>query len=205
MKIKPKKNKKRNLQSLHKYYSYTGFYTYLNENIKKSIWPIVAVIVSLILFDRYVFDVKEALSFITDSFSEVTILLIFFLSESILGLIPPDLFIAWAEFQSNPFLILFLLAVLSYIGGVVSYWEGVGIASIPSIKEKMNTRFAESIRNTRKWGGFLIVVGALLPLPFAPASLVAGFIGYPHRLFLRFALFRFLRFAIYGLALFSFF
>lgn len=205
MKIKPKKNKKRNLQSLHKYYSYTGFYTYLNENIKKSIWPIVAVIVSLILFDRYVFDVKEALSFITDSFSEVTILLIFFLSESILGLIPPDLFIAWAEFQSNPFLVLFLLAVLSYIGGVVSYWEGVGIASIPSVKEKMNTRFAESIRNTRKWGGFLIVVGALLPLPFAPASLVAGFIGYPHRLFLRFALFRFLRFAIYGLALFSFF
>jgi len=205
MKTNPRKPKKRNLKSLHNYYSYTGFYKYLNENIKKSIWPIVGVIVSLILFDRYVFDVKEGLSFITENFSEKTILLIFFISESVLGLIPPDLFIAWAEFQSNPFLMLFILAVLSYLGGVLSYWQGVGIASIPSIKSKMDTRFAESIRNTRRWGGFLIIVGALLPLPFSPASLVAGFIGYPHRLFLRFALFRFLRFAIYGLALFSFF
>jgi membrane protein DedA with SNARE-associated domain len=55
----------------------------------------------------------------------------------------------------------------------------------------------------RKWGGLIIAVGALLPLPFAIASMAAGMIKYDFKAFLLFALLRFLRFAIYGFAIYQ--
>jgi len=59
------------------------------------------------------------------------------------------------------------------------------------------------IKNARKWGGFLIVVGALLPIPFAISSLAVGMIRYRFTYYLLFGLLRFLRFYIYGAAIFS--
>jgi membrane protein DedA with SNARE-associated domain len=55
----------------------------------------------------------------------------------------------------------------------------------------------------RKWGGLLIAVGALLPLPFAMASLAAGMIKFNFKIFLLFALLRLMRFVIYGFAIYQ--
>jgi len=62
---------------------------------------------------------------------------------------------------------------------------------------------AKHIKNAQKWGGFLIVVGALLPVPFAISSLAAGIIRYKFSYYLLFGLLRFVRFAVYGAAIFS--
>ncbi|MDK2772490.1 MAG: hypothetical protein KYX68_09725 [Flavobacterium sp.] len=59
------------------------------------------------------------------------------------------------------------------------------------------------IQNMQKWGGLLIAVGALLPLPFAMACLAAGMIRFSERYFFLFASLRFLRFVIYGYAIYS--
>jgi membrane protein DedA with SNARE-associated domain len=67
----------------------------------------------------------------------------------------------------------------------------------------MEVKMSKHIVNMRKWGGFLIAVGALLPLPFAIASMAAGMINFNFKNFLVFALLRFLRFIIYGFAIYQ--
>ena len=128
---------------------------------------------------------------------------IFLASESVLGLIPPDIFIAWTKNTESPLLYLSILAFLSYLGGVIAYFMGMAIVAIPSVNRKLYGKMSKHIINMQKWGGFLIAVGALLPLPFAIACLAAGMINYSRKHFFLFGLLRFFRFAIYGFVIYA--
>jgi membrane protein YqaA with SNARE-associated domain len=188
---------------LHQYYSYTGFYAFIGDGLKKAALP-TAIIVGILLYVNYeVIKINDLLIVLTQNYSDVAIFSVFFASESILGLIPPDIFIAWTKNTSNPILYLSILAILSYLGGVVSYITGKAVLLIPSVQNYMEVKMSKHIVNMRKWGGFLIAVGALLPLPFAIASMAAGMINFNFKNFLVFALLRFLRFIIYGFAIYQ--
>ncbi|MBT6377913.1 MAG: short-chain dehydrogenase, partial [Flavobacterium sp.] len=50
---------------------------------------------------------------------------------------------------------------------------------------------------------FLILIGALLPVPFSITCVAAGMIKYPLKGVILFGLFRFLRFALYAWAIFN--
>jgi membrane protein YqaA with SNARE-associated domain len=200
-----KKKKKKGIKQLHQYYSYTGFYKFVREQLQKYIWPLLFIIVSLVVLNRFVFDVKAYFSFITQDYAAEGILLIFFISEATLGIIPPDIFIGWAEFQDQPYLILTFLGILSYLGGLVAYSIGFWIYKIPKVKTMLEERYPVPLRNARRWGGLLIIAAALLPLPFSPICILIGAIGYRFRDFALLTLFRFLRFALYGVAIFSIF
>ena len=140
---------------------------------------------------------------ITETLSRVGVLTTFFISETFLGLIPPEIFIAWTKKTAEPVLNLTILATLSYIGGLLSYFMGKMALKINSVKQYLEVKMAKNLKNTRKWGGFLILVGALLPLPFSIACLAAGMIKYPFKNVVFFGLFRFARFAIYAWAIFK--
>ncbi len=191
------------IQVLHRYYRYTGFYSFVGTSLKKAIVPISAAILGLWLIDKFVFDFSDAMNHVVNNYSPLGILAIFFTSESILGLLPPEIFIYWSLKSANPIALLSLLAILSYLGGVVAYFIGKGILHIPSIHNYLENKIAHHITNVRKWGGFLIIVGALLPLPFAISSLAAGLINYRFKNYLLFGLLRLLRFYIYAYALFN--
>ncbi|SDR81318.1 VTT domain-containing protein [Gramella sp. MAR_2010_147] len=203
MKEKAKSKKKSRIRLLHQYYNYTGFYSFVWKSIKKAILPIVLFVGALWAIDRYLLDIEEMLVTITQTYAPLEVLSIFFLSESLLGLVPPELFIAWAGKSVSPILFLTLLATASYLGGIVSYWIGVGITKIPAVHEAMELKMAKHIKNTRKWGGFLIIVGALLPIPFAMTSIAAGIIRFPFSSYLIFGLLRFARFYLYALVIFE--
>jgi membrane protein YqaA with SNARE-associated domain len=147
--------------------------------------------------------IKEILEYVTENFHPVGVFAVFFASESILGLIPPEIFIAWCNQYEYPWLFLSILAVLSYLGGIISYFFGRGIANIPSVFVYLEVKMAKHIKNMRKWGGLLIIVGALLPLPFAISSIAAGIIKFPFGSYLVFGSLRFVRFVIYGLIIFG--
>ena len=203
MKEKAKSKKKSRIRLLHQYYSYTGYYSFVWNSIKKAIIPIVLFVGALWAIDRYLLDIEDMLITITETYAPFEVLSIFFLSESLLGLVPPELFIAWAGKSVSPFLYLSLLAAASYLGGIVSYYIGVGITKIPAVHEAMELKMAKHIKNTRKWGGFLIIVGALLPIPFAMTSIAAGIINFPFSSYLIFGLLRFARFYLYALVIFE--
>lgn len=203
MKSTPKVQKKSRLRLLHQYYSYTGFYTFIGKNVKKAVLPLAVVIVSLMLFNKFVYNINDGLESLTELFSTIGVFGLFFASESLLGLIPPEIFIAWTKKTSEPILNLVFLATLSYAGGIISYFLGKAILNLKSVKNYLENKMAKQLRNTSKWGGFLIVVGALLPIPFSITCLAGGMIKYPLRGVLLFGLLRFARFAIYGAAIFQ--
>ena len=150
-----------------------------------------------------VININDALIYVTKNFNDIGVFLVFFASESILGLIPPDIFIAWTKVTKFPILYLSLLAILSYLGGVVSYISGKALMLHPKLPVYFLEKMKKQTQMLRKWGGLIIAVGALLPLPFAIASMAAGMIKYDFKAFLLFALLRFLRFAIYGFAIYQ--
>ncbi|HCY97851.1 VTT domain-containing protein [uncultured Polaribacter sp.] len=206
MEKKKRKRKKRTefiVKRLHNYYGRTGFYMFVWESMKKAFFPIVLAVIALFIFNKYVYDINKGLETITETFSSLGILITFFVSETILGLIPPEIFIAWTKKTTSPVFNLALLATLSYCGGLLSYFIGKMTLKIKSVKIYLEVKMAENLKNTKKWGGFLIIVGALLPLPFSVACLAAGMIKYPFKNVVLFGLFRFLRFTIYAWAIFQ--
>lgn len=203
MKNRTKTKKKSRFQLLHQYYSYTGFYKFIGNSLKKAILPILGIVLIIFLFNQYVYNINHGLSKITEIFDTEYILAIFFTSESFLGLIPPEIFIAWAKKTSTPIIMLSVLATLSYIGGIISYFIGKAALKIDAVKNYLEVKMSKHLKNTKKWGGFLILTGALLPIPFSITCMAGGMIKYPLKGVLTFGLFRFLRFAIYALVIFQ--
>ena len=195
--------KKNKWSQLNLYYKRTGFYDYLWTNTKKALPSIIIFIIALVIVNKYVININELLVLLTKNHSDTTIFTVFFISESILGLLPPDIFIAWTNNTPTPIYYLFILSVLSFLGGVISYLYGRALLYNDRIREYMEVKASQHIGNMRKLGGFLIAVGALLPLPFAIACLAAGMINFSRKHFFMFALLRFGRFIIYGFLIYS--
>lgn len=203
MSNKKKKRKKSKTKLLHQYYSYTGFYKFIGKSLRKAIIPIVLIVVGLLLFNKYVYNINDGLQTMTETFSTAGVLAVFFVSETLLGLIPPEIFIAWSKKTDDPVVTLAILATLSYTGGLITFFIGKASLRIKSFKNYLETKLTSQLKNTSKWGGFLIVVGALLPIPFSITCLTAGMIKYPFKGVVLFGLFRFLRFAVYAWAIFK--
>lgn len=201
----PKKEKStgKRFQLIHKYYERTGFYAFVAKNLKSSILPILGIILAIFLFNKYVYNINDGLRHFTETFSRGAVLSVFFISETILGLIPPEIFIAWTKKTDTPLINLAILATLSYSGGLISYFLGRMSLKIQSLKEYLEVKMAKSLKNASKWGGILILVGALLPLPFSMACIAAGMIRYSFKNVVFFGLFRFVRFAVYAWAIFK--
>ncbi len=197
------KRRKSKTKLLHQYYRYTGFYTFIGNSLKNSAIPLILIIFGLYLVNEYVFTIDDGLEFLTQTFSRTGVLIVFFISETLLGLIPPEIFIAWSKKTATPILNLSILATLSYIGGILSYFIGKTIQKITTVKNYLEIKMAKHLKNTGKWGGFLILIGALLPVPFSITCVAAGMIKYPLKGVVLFGLFRFVRFALYAWAIFN--
>ena len=130
---------------------------------------------------------------------------VFLLSETALGLLPPEMFIAWAAKLNTPWIALFVLASLSYIGGVIAYFLGTRLFLVPFIKTHIETKIQKHIINLRKWGGIFVFLGAVSPIPHSIVSLASGLIKYNFKSYLLWALFRYMRFVIYALIIFGIF
>jgi len=188
---------------IHRYYNQTGFYSFVGLSVKKCIPYLCLILVGLYLVNKYVFDFEDGLQYVVRNFNSAGILMIFLSSESFLGLLPPEVFIAWSSKTSNPVMMLSLLALCSYLGGLLSYFIGWSIQKVPVVHNYFENKMANHLKNARKWGGFLIVVGALLPLPFSIASIAAGMIRFKFVSYLIFGSLRFVRFYIYAIAIFQ--
>lgn len=198
-----RRTRKNRFKRIHLYYKYTGFYSFVWESLKKAFWPIMGVVALLVVLDLYVVDFSTLFVYITETFAPINILLIFLLSETFLGLVPPEIFIAWSHKMPQPIVYLTLLATMSYIGGAFSYFIGKWILTIPKVFEYVEEKMSMHLRHIRRWGGFLIVVGALLPIPYSMTCMAAGIINYRFVNLLLFGLLRFVRFYLYAIAIFS--
>ena len=193
----------RNISVLHRYYKITKFYPFLKEIAYKAVTAIFVFLLLIIGVDYFFMDINLLLNQLVEKFNPVTIFGIFMISETLLGLLPPEVFIAWASQAVSPWLFLFILATISYVGGIAAYIIGTHIASVKSVKAHLELKIKKHVDKLRKWGGLFIVVGATLPIPHALVSLASGVIQFSFGNYLLWSLFRYVRFGLYALVIFQ--
>jgi len=191
------------LTLINRYYKITRFYPFLKNTAIKAGITIIVFVLLIIGLEIFVLDINSILNNLVATYSPKVIFTVFLISEAILGIVPPEVFIAWASKSVTPWLFLLVLATMSYIGGIISYFIGNRIFLIPSVKKHMENKIAKHITNLRRWGGFFVLMGALLPIPHSLVSLASGLIKYNFRSYLLWALFRYARFAMYAAVIFQ--
>lgn len=195
----------RRLSILNRYYRITQFYPFLKNTAYKG-GTVAAVFVLLLLsLEIFLLDFNLILNNLVNTYSPKIIYSVFLLSETFLGLVPPEMFIAWASKLEIPWGALFILATLSYIGGIISYFLGTRLFLIPSVKNHIENKIQKHIVNLRKWGGIFVFLGAVSPVPHSVVSLASGLIGYNFKSYLLWSLFRYMRFIFYALIIFGIF
>ena len=199
------RNSTRRLELINRYYRITRFYPFLKDVAVKGSIAAIAFVLVVLGLELFVFDINTFLNNLVATYSPQIIFSFFLISETVLGLVPPEVFIAWASKSVTPWLFLLILATMSYVGGIVSYIIGNRMFLIPSVKNHLENKIARHITNLRKWGGFFVFVGAMLPIPHSVVSLASGLIRYNFKHYLLWALFRYVRFAIYAAVIFQIF
>ena len=181
-----------------------GFFRYVGRSVLLILSVYLVVIFIVFLMGKYVIDFNAFFGGIIEHLSDKFVIILFFLSESITGMIPVDLFVIWTQKFESPLLWLALLGILSYTGGVISYGIGLWITRRPRIKAFTERRLKRYMTFVHKWGGAFIVIAALFPFtPFSLVVIAITLFHYPFRNFLLFALARLVRFVLQGIILFD--
>ena len=173
---------------------------FLRNLINGLVWLAVIVGGYFYLKTNYDFTMESALGQLYDQ--PVIIFLIFFASETIFGIIPPELFMIWA--LRNEHLLQYIitvagLSVVSYFAGMIGYYLGSHFSTTRLYRTLRRNYLRRFEKHFNRFGGFLIIVAALTPLPFSGICMLTGAVKYSYRRFLYFSLTRFIRFGVYAI------
>lgn len=180
------------------------FRRFFTASFLRGLVAFVVVLGLFLVFRNYVNEHYEAwVAPVRDK--PVIVYTFFFINELVLGLIPPEFFMflhvgdsEWVFWQY-----VTLMCGLSYAGGMLAFYFG---------KSTRRTRFMRKIivsPRARQWvmyyhkfGGILILIAAITPVPFALTSLLSGALDYDFKSYLKYASVRFLRFYPYAYAVY---
>lgn len=127
---------------------------------------------------------------------------IFLASEVIFGIIPPEFFMIWSlrsEILMNYVNNIVLLSIISYFSGVIGFLIGQYLNNTRFYKEMKKRVFGKFEEHLNNYGGFLVIVASLTPIPFSGIAMLVGSVKYSFRRYLYFSLFRFVRFLVYSI------
>jgi len=164
---------------------------------KGLIW--LAAIVALFVFTKHNVDKELILRF--EPFFEKTglILLIFSLSEVIIGIIPPEVFMIWSLRSGDLNTYIFwvsALTLISYAAGLTAYFFGRYLHNTRAYRFLRDRYLQKSEAMLQEYGLYLILVAALTPVPFSGVAMLVGSVHYPVRKYIYWSLSRFIKFAV---------
>ena len=100
--------------------------------------------------------------------------------------------------------ILIVITLISYGSGIIGYYIGKFFSKTPFYK-KMSEKYLEQYQDSlKRYGGYLVFVGAVTPVPFSATCMLAGSVDLPFKNFLLICITRIIRFAAYGWMVWSF-
>lgn len=127
---------------------------------------------------------------------------IYTLSEIVFGILPPELFMMiWIldNISLTGFILnLALLTVISYAAGVLGYYIGKNFSKTGLYKRIREKYLKQYEGQLKKYGGYLVFVGAVTPVPFSATCMLAGSVNLPIKNFLLICITRVVRFSAYG-------
>jgi len=159
---------------------------------------LVVIVVIYILLQKF-----TSFDLLLERFGDLPILVytIFTVSEIVFGIIPPELFMIWSIkhgiFDSYT-LDVTVLTIVSLLAGIIGYYVGSRMNSIGFLRNIFNQYIRKYKNLLNRYGGFLIFVGAVTPVPFSAICMLVGATSYPFPKFLLMASARVLRFAVYS-------
>jgi len=170
------------------------------RNILRAVIWLGIFVTAYVLIKRYVN--LDYLSWLEPFFDKESLIYsIFFVSEIVVGIIPPEFFMLWAlryEGLSDYVLVIFLLTTASYVAGVIGY--GVGLFLNKTVFYRyVRRRFLQKMeKRLQTFGPYLIIIAALTPIPFSGVAMLIGSVRYSFKKYLLLSLSRFLRFSVYA-------
>jgi membrane protein YqaA with SNARE-associated domain len=179
--------------------------SFLWKNLLRGLIWFAIIITAYILASE---DIKVYQKEINEIGDRMPLLLgIFTVSEIVFGIIPPELFmLIWQSkgILSEYILNLGYLTMISYGAGIIGYYIG-HFFSKTAIYQRISNRYLKQYdRQLKKFGIYIVLVGAVTPVPFSATCMLAGSVNLPIKNFLLVCISRILRFAVYGWMVWSF-
>jgi membrane protein YqaA with SNARE-associated domain len=180
---------------------------FLVKNFIRGLLWFGVFIAAFIIFEDYIEEHFQ--SHIQDFRSNEPLLYgIFTLSEIVFGILPPELFmLVWVSGKvalSEYILNLINLTIISYGAGILGYFIGRFFSKSPIYKRISARYLIQYERPLKRFGGYIVLVGALTPIPFSTSCMLVGSVNYPFRSFLLICIARVFRFALFGWMVWSF-
>ena len=172
---------------------------FLRNLFRGLIWLIVIVGGYFYLKNKYDFSLADLLGPIYDQ--PATIFTVFLTSEVIFGIIPPELFMIWALRHESLNLYIqniVALSIISYVAGALGYYIGSHFNTTQLYASLQRNYLGRFEKHLNRFGGFLVIVAAITPLPFSGICMLMGTVQYPVKRFMIISLMRFVRFAVYA-------
>tara|TARA_A100000164_G_scaffold381891_1_gene436290 strand:- start:5668 stop:6246 length:579 start_codon:yes stop_codon:yes gene_type:complete len=174
-------------------------YFFLKNFLRGILFFVIAIIFYKITFSYL--DLSSLKDQILFDFPTTFVLILFFMSEVVLGIIPPELFMIWA-ITSRPLgsYLFYVLAfsLISYTAGFVAYLFGKYLHKSIVYEFMRKNIIGKYEKKINSYGWLVIIVAAITPLPFSATCAVIGAIGFQRNKYLFYSLARFVRYAIYG-------
>lgn len=172
---------------------------FLLKNLAKGLAWFVVIIAAYLLVQEELDVYKKEINEVGDNLP--LLLGVFTVSEVVFGILPPEIFMLIWKTKGDPVMYtinLTILTLISYAAGILGYWIGLRF-SRTSFYHRVHQRWlAPYDQKLRKYGGFLVVVGAVTPVPFSATCMLAGSVNLNFRTFLLLTISRIVRFAFYG-------
>ncbi len=177
----------------------------LENGLKGLVWFTI-ILGAYFLFDKFVISNKPV-AWIEQFYARPAVIYaIYFASEFFFGIIPPEFFMIWAYNKAGTgqyFMHLGFFAIVSYTMGYLTFLIGQFLYKRVSFRFIRKKFLSKQTPLLKKYGLFLIIIAAITPVPWSAVCLLVGSAGYPSKKFLKYALFRLLRFAVYGYIIFQ--
>lgn len=179
---------------------------FLIQNGLKGLAWLAIILLAYFLFEEIVIS-KNPDAWVERFYAQPLIVYAIYLaSEFFFGIIPPELFMIWAYNKAGVgqyFLNIAFFAAVSYAMGYLTFLIGQFLLKRATFRLFRRKFFIQQAPLLKKYGLFLIIIAALTPIPWSAVCLLIGSAGYPSKKFLKYALFRLLRFAVYGYIIFQ--
>ena len=178
--------------------------SFLLKNLFRGLVWFAVILTAYILVSEDIKIYQEEINNVGDRLP--LLLGIFTVSEIVFGILPPELFmLVWQSkgVLSEYIINLSYLTVISYAAGILGFYIG-RFFSKTKIYVRIHDRYLKQYdHKLKKYGLYLVLVGAVTPVPFSATCMLAGSVNTPLKDFLLVCISRIIRFAAYGWAVWA--
>ncbi|MCH6199591.1 VTT domain-containing protein [Aquiflexum sp. LQ15W] len=174
---------------------------FLVKNILKGFFFLAILVLIFYLLRKGTTEEDRMLWFGSIYNNPMLVLAVFVASEIIFGIIPPEIFMLWSMetgYFGPYFISIGTLSLISYAAGFLNFTIGKFLKGKVSWLNGENKFLKKYQKMFDQYGGYLVIVASVTPIPFSAVSLLAGAGGLDKTKYLLNSLFRILRYFVYA-------